>query len=254
MRAKLNLFTALAFSILAFSSCDKETDDLVMEDVSEYQPLKIGNYITYRLDSTVFVNFGRDMEIHSFQEKHIIDAQITDALGRPAYRVFKFMRDTAGTTPWAPAGTYFITIANNTVEVSENNLRSLRLAEPIKQDFSWKGNRYLPTEPYASLFNFSNDDYMADWDFTYESLGESMQLKNHLVEDVLTIKHIDESINVPIVSPTAYASINYAVDKYAKGLGLVYQELEMWEYQPNPGGPSGYKTGFGIKRSMIDHN
>jgi hypothetical protein len=253
MRANNFLLTLLAFALL-FSSCKKETEDLNMEDVSEYQLLSSGKYITYRLDSTVFVNFGRDTEIHSFQEKHVYDTEILDAQGKPAFRVFRFTRDTAGLQPWAPAGTYFITITSNTVEVSENNLRSLVLVDPLKLDYEWKGNRYLPSEPYGIKYNFSNDDYMADWDFTYESKGDALQLKNHLVENVITIKHIDESINVPITTPTAYASINYAVDKYAKGLGLVYQELIMWEYQPNPGGPSGYKTGFGIKRSMIDHN
>jgi hypothetical protein len=239
---------------LGFSSCEKETEEVIMEDTSEYQPLSVGKFITYRLDSTVFVNFGRDEEIRSFEEKHVVDAEVLDALGRPAFRIFRFTRDTAGLEPWKTAGTYFITISSNTVEVTENNLRSLRLADPLKLDFEWKGNRYLPTEPFAGKYNFSNDDYMYDWDFTYESTEESLQLKNHLVENVVSIKHVDESINVPISTPTAYASINYAVDKYAKGIGLVYQELEMWEYQPNPGGPSGYKTGFGVKRSMIDHN
>lgn len=254
MRANLFLLSVLLITALVFSSCEKETEEVILEDTSEYQPLSVGKFITYRLDSTVFVNFGRDEETHSFQEKHVIDAEVTDALGRPAYRIFRFTRDTSGLEPWKSAGTYFITNTGNTVEISENNLRSLRLADPLKLDFEWKGNRYLPTEPFGSSYNFSNDDYMYDWDFTYEVLDESLQLKNHLVEDVVTIKHIDESINVPITTATAYASINYAVDKYAKGIGLVYQELIMWEYQPNPGGPSGYKTGFGVKRSMIDHN
>ena len=46
-----------------------------MEDTSEYQPLSVGKFMTYRLDSTVFVNFGRDEEIRSFEEKHIVDAE-----------------------------------------------------------------------------------------------------------------------------------------------------------------------------------
>ena len=225
-----------------------------MEDTSEYQPLSVGKFITYRLDSTVFVNFGRDEEIRSFEEKHVFDAEVLDAQGRPAFRVFRYTRDTAGLESWKPAGTYYIALSDNTVEVTENSLRKLALADPLKLDFEWKGNRYLPTEPFAGKYNFSNDDYMYDWNFMYESTGESLQLKNHLVENVISINHIDESINVPISTPSAYASINFAVEKYAKGLGLVYQELTMWEYQPNPSGPSGYKTGFGVKRSMIDHN
>jgi hypothetical protein len=248
----LSVFTVLL--VFSLASCSKETEDLQLESIADYMPLTTGKILTYRLDSTVFTNFGRNTEIHSYEERHIIDAQFTDNLGRPSYRVFRFTRDTAGTKPWTPSGTYAITVTPQSVEFSQDNLRTLRLAAPLRLDFAWKGNRYLPGEPYNSLFSFSNDDYMNEWEFTYTGMDETFRIKNHTVSDVITIQHINESINVPITSPTAYASINYSVDKYAKGIGLVYQELIMWEYQPNPSGPSGYKTGFGIKRSLVDHN
>ena len=38
---------------------------------------------------------------------------------------------------------------------------------------------------------------------------------------------------------------------YAKGIGMVSQELVMWEYQPRNGG---YKVGFGVKHTMLNHN
>jgi hypothetical protein len=250
-----HLFAGLLLLVFfSLASCSKKTEDLQLEDITEYMPLTAGKTLTYRLDSTVFTNFGRNTEIHSYEERHVIDASFTDNLGRTAYRVFRFIRDTAGTKPWTPAGTYAITVTSQTVEFTHDNLRTLRLAAPLRLDFAWKGNRHLPTEPYNGLFSFSNDDYMNEWEFVYTGTGETFQVKNHTVSDVITIQHVDESINVPITSPTAYASINYSVDRFAKGIGLVYQELEMWEYQPNPSGPSGYKTGFGIKRSLIDHN
>jgi hypothetical protein len=40
---------------------------------------------------------------------------------------------------------------------------------------------------------------------------------------------------------------------YAKGLGLIYQELAMLEYQAPPVDRPGYR-GFGIKRAIISHN
>jgi hypothetical protein len=249
------LLSALSFLLaFSFASCSKKTEDLQLENISDYMPLATGKVFTYRLDSTVFTNFGRNTEIHSYDERHVIDANFTDNLGRPSYRVFRFIRDTAGTKPWTPSGTYAITVNQQSVEYSQDNLRTLRLAAPIRIDFAWKGNRFLPNEPYTGLFSFSNDDYMNEWEFIYSGIGESFRIKNKTVSDVITIQHVDESINVPISSPTAYASINYSVDKFAKGIGLVYQELIMWEYQPNPSGPSGYKTGFGIKRSLVDHN
>ena len=101
MRSKnLILFLAL-FSFLFFiTSCEKETEEFKTEAIADYLPLAVGKYITYRLDSTVFTNLGRNEEIHSYQVKHMVDAQIADNLGRPSYRIIRYLRDSLGTQPW----------------------------------------------------------------------------------------------------------------------------------------------------------
>jgi hypothetical protein len=59
----------------------------------------------------------------------------------------------------------------------------------------------------------------------------------------------------PYSSELPFGRTNYSVEKYAKGIGLVYQEFLMWEYQPpNAANPTGARIGFGVKRSIIDHN
>ena len=185
-------------------------------------------------------------------EKVFEDRQITDNLGRPSYRIFRLIRDTAGLESWVTAGTYFITPTNSTVEVTEDNLKVVALTIPVRQDITWKGNQYLPTEPYKSLYSFSQSNFN-DWDFKYNSLNDNIELNGNIINDVTVVTRVDESSNLPITANTPYASVTYAVDKYAKGIGLVYQELTIWEYQQNLGGtPS--TTGFGVKRSMIDHN
>jgi len=256
MRANLFSFFFVVLASSFILSCDKKTEDFETEQLEDYLNLQSGKYITYRLDSTVFVQQGRREETHSYQEKHVVDALRTDNLGRPSYRIFRYLRDTAGTQPWMPAGSYWITSLRNTIEVIENNLRSIRLILPVKQDETWKGNRFLPNNPYGPVHGdeFNNDDNMYDWDFTYESTGESMTFNGQPVNDIITIKHIDESANAPVTDPNTYGFINYSEDKYAKGIGLVYQRYIMWEYQLIPGGPSPYKVGFGVKRSMIDRN
>src|SRR6187397_1498439 len=94
----------LAFASSLFFSCN-EKEDFTTEALADYMPLSVGKFITYRIDSMVFTNFGRSTEIHKYQVKHQVDALITDNLGRPTYRIFRFIRDTAGTQPWQPAGT-----------------------------------------------------------------------------------------------------------------------------------------------------
>lgn len=248
-----SLFAIIVFSIY---SCDKTTIEQYpsAEPLSDYLPIQVGKYITYRVDSTVFTNFGRNQEIHYYQVKHVIDALVTDNLGRPSYRVFRYINDSTGSSTWTPNGSYFITPVGNTIEIIEDNLRFIKLSIPIHDGFSWKGNTYLAPDPYNSLYSFSNDDDMSDWDYYYDTIDSPFSYSGHNYTNVTTVEQANESINVPITNTAGYASITRVVEKYSKNIGLVYRENTMWEYQPNTGGPGGYQVGFGMKMWMVDHN
>ncbi|HVZ57995.1 MAG TPA: hypothetical protein VG870_15145 [Chitinophagaceae bacterium] len=257
----LNRMALLLLAASLLNSCKKQTETFTTEPLDDYLPLQVGKYITYRLDSTVFVNFGKVEEIHKYQVRFVIDAEVTDNLGRPGYRVYRYISDSAGTQPWTPDQTLFITPVSNQVELTEDNLRYIKLHLPIKDGFSWKGNHYLPTNPYGPLYSFSNDDAMGDWDFTYNgSPAATESIEDQTYTDVLTVGEDDESYNVPVIDPSSYAARTFSVEKYAKSIGLVYRELIMWEQQPNPtGNPPNvvydpYRVGFGIRMWMIDHN
>jgi hypothetical protein len=260
MRSKqLHLFTA-ALACFIFVSCNKTTEKFESAPLSDYLPLQVGKYITYRLDSTIFTNFGTQIATHYYQEKQIVDAKVPDALGRDSYRILRFLRDTSGNQPWSPTGTYFITPTDKTVEVIDNNLRVVKLVLPITQDNTWKGNRYLPSEAYSSQYSFSNDFLMSDWDYTYSSIDGSLSVRGKTYNDVLTVDGIDEEFNANaatfnVISNSSIGYVNRIQDIYSKNLGLIYQEFIMWEYQPpNGANQVGSKVGFGIKRSIIDHN
>ena len=76
--------------------------------------------------------------------------------------------------------------------------------------------------------------------------------------DVYTVFQIDESINAPVTNLSQPGYRTLASDKFAKAIGLVARDFIMWEYQPPaPGSPpstAGFKTGFGIKMWMVEHN
>jgi hypothetical protein len=245
------LFGALL--LLAATGCKRDVEHYASEPLSDYMPLAVGKSITYQLDSTVFIGFTLDGEIHKYQEKQEVAAQITDNLGRPSYRINRYLRDSAGTGNWLAAGTFFITPLEKSVEVVENNLRTVRLALPVKRDVFWKGNQYLPFAPYGNQYDFRSDTNFdpADWEFYYETVDESLTLNGQVIDSVITVKQIDEETSGN--DDVLLTGKTYSVEKYAKGIGLVYQELIMWEREPN--GPSGaYKIGFGVKRTLLEHN
>lgn len=242
-------------AITALFSCKKETEEFQTEPLSSYLPTQTGKYITYRTDSTVVTAFGAGLITKSYQEKHQVDAMVTDNLGRPAYRVFRYIRDTAGTSPWQPTGSYFITPLANSVEVVDNNLRFVKLTSPLKEGGSWEGNNFLPDDPFLSKYDIQTGDALSreDWDYEYTNVGGSVTLNGKTYANTITVDVINDRHNAPVTDPAIYGNFSSAVDKYAKGIGLVYQEFILWEYQPTGGQRTGY-SGFGVKRSIIDHN
>jgi hypothetical protein len=350
MRA--NLFRCLGIVIITafFFSCKKETETIddyayQTERLTEIIPLQVGKSITYQTDSTVFTNFGREVEIHSYIETDIVDALFTDAMGRTSYRITRFLQDLAKTKPAFSSGTYFVTPTQNTVEVNENNLRYVKLTTPVKQDATWKGNLYLRTDPYEDMYKFTNylNIELDKWDYVYTKTNDVFDYNGTPLTDVVTVTGVDNSnyadtvtvtgtqadlsgkttvylrgtasakitltanapagtattlavynrtnqaavldgIEVPagkgrtyeyvngkwvfgtkdqngnrmdiLYTELPYGTSNLQVEKYAKGIGLVYQELIMWEYQykMTNNADDGYKTGFGVKRRMINHN
>lgn len=246
--------------VLIFAACTDTKEDFKGSPASEYAPSQPGKYFIYQLDSTVFVNLGSVEQVHKYQEKHVVDAIINDNLGRPSLRMYRYLRDSAGTQDWQPAGTFMITATKEALEIIESNRRMIRLAGPVTTGNSWKGARYLTYvskgdsyDPYHPEFNFSIDDDMYDWNYTIQATGETVSFNGETYNDVVTVVGIDESTNVPITPNTAYASRLLSVDKFAKNIGLVYQDLILWEYQKRPDGTP-YKTGFGLSRRLIEHN
>jgi hypothetical protein len=54
---------------------------------------------------------------------------------------------------------------------------------------------------------------------------------------------------------SSYGAKSIGIERYAKGIGMVFREFTLWEHQPAPNNPAGpYKTGFGITMWMIDKN
>lgn len=349
MRAFCSFLPITILLCFLFVGCKQEVEEFKTDLPSDYIPLQVGKYITYRIDSTVFTQAGRAEETHSYLEKNLVEAQVTDNMGRTSYRIFRYLSDISGQGAWIAGGSYLITPLEHSVEVVENNMRSIKLVSPIQQDATWRGNRYIIDEPYFPLYDFTSPDnkYPSDWNFIMKEINGSLVLNNTPVNNVVSVVLVDEknlpdtltatstALNIPstanlsfwvkgtatdtvrlnaapgtdsvvrlniynatdrvltlnnipipinfsrsyqwlnkwgyplvktrinnrdttIARDTLYSDLpygikSYGVDKYSKNIGLVYQELALWEYQPNPGGTP-YKIGFAIKRSMVSHN
>ncbi|MBL7698379.1 MAG: hypothetical protein JNK79_09480 [Chitinophagaceae bacterium] len=253
---KLRGITLIVLAALAFFACKKEDNSISKAQLVEYMPLQPGKYIHYRLDSMRFIDFGQRDTIVSYDAKDVIDGELTDNIGRTTYRVIRYLRDISSTSEedYIARLTYFVTPTGESIEVQEDNLKFQKLRLPVNEGFNWHGNTYLPAAPYYQLYQFSNDEDIQLWNYTYEFVDEPVTINDVTYDSTVTVLQVADSSNVPIEFPDGLAYRNYWSETYARNIGLVYKEVVMWEYQPPNSGNPGFRSGFGLTMSIIDHN
>lgn len=286
------LFCSLAL-VCTFSFCKKQTESYTGGTASDYYPMEVGKYIQYRLDSVVFTNFGQTREVHTYQVRDIVDAAITDNLGRPGFRVRRMIRDSAGVTEWVDNASFMVTVLPNSVEYVADNMRFIKLVSPVRNDYYWEGNKYIYTgSDQSGSSSETSFAYLDGWNYTYANTGEPYTVNNVLLDNTVTVLQQDYATGDPIANPISYADSTYSVEVYAKDVGMVYKDFLHWVYiiqltlqncrmvipgEPVPtacpvnlncdslaaikGGyaicdtlaPHSY-SGYGIKLTMLEHN
>lgn len=244
---KRSIVLTVVLGTILFSACKKKSEDFQTPPISDYAPMEVGKYIIYTLDSTIFINFGAKDTTISYQVKHQVDSLVTDNLGRPTYVIHRYIRKTAAHS-WQPDNTFYAVNTGTSLEFVENNMRFLKLKQPLKNGFSWKGNTFIDTYSLNSEVK-----YLDDWDYTYDSLNTSITLGSLSIDSICKVDQRDEIIGDPN-APDSYSEKNYSSETYAKGIGLVYRNFFHQEYQPPISGSPGYKLGYGVVLTMIEHN
>lgn len=249
---------ALFLAVLLMTAGCRKTYTYPGVPLSSYFPMQVGKWITYRLDSLTFYYYGQLDTITSYMAKDSVEMETTDNSGRPAWLVTRYLSDTTGTMPWAPSETYLVIPSISLVEVLEQNLRFEKLSFPVQTGFSWAGNNYLPYNPFQDFFQFSYDSHinLNDWTYSYEQVNAPFAAGTQTFDSAATVLMDSDYINVPILDPSIPASVAYWTETYAKNIGLIYRRTAMWEYQPPTanGTQLGYKIGFELTQTIIDHN
>ncbi len=247
-----NISIAIFLALLFFTACKDQKIELTSLPLADYWKPAVGKYITYRMDSTVSVNFGFALAIRSYRVKDVVDAEIIDGLGRKAYRILRTITDTNGVAPYKANATFYtVPVGADWLEHVDNNLRFMKLRFPIRDGFEWKGHSFIDAISINSPVR-----YLADWNFTYQNVALPYTVFGKKFDTTVTVLQRDETIPDGPFLPSAYKQRNFGVEVYAKGVGLIYKEFLHYIYQPPTPSRAGYyeDESYGVKLRVIDYN
>ncbi len=244
MLKPLTILLYLAIFLTIGSGCNKTEDGVPAANMAEYYPLKVGKYITYRLDSTVYISLNTVKVVRSYIVQDKIDAIVKDNLGNDAYRIRRMMRSNTDTTVWSDNATFLVIPSLQKTEFIENNLRFIKLINPVRDFTTWQGNSQI-----NALDEFLR--FYENWEYFYEKTGEPYRVNNLSFPETVTVNQVDEVDGTPGDKRYFY-EITRSSEVYAKGVGLIYKDFfhEFWQpitanFQPNS---------YGVRLSILNHN
>ena len=232
----MKVFKKIVFScVLVFLiySCKKDPNTNI--DLHyDYFPLKTGNWIIYNVDSIVYNDVTEMIDTLSYQIKEKVDSSFIDLEGDTAYLLYLYKRN-ADTLSWSMYKTRTAKLTNSTAEKVEDNLRFIKLAFPISEDKSWKGNSY---------FNTSDDDLecYGSWDYEYSNIHKKIDSLKVSFDSTITILQVDDA---PLTNK------DYLLEIYAKDVGMVYKKHICLEKGNDISPSAPYIKGF-IYKMTID--
>lgn len=231
--------------LFTLNSCSKLTDQPPKNmNMADYYPLQVGKFISYKLDSTVFTNLGTQREIKTYFVQDLIDAVVKDNLGQDTWRIRRKIRSTTDTTQWLDNATFLVTPGAKRIEFTENNLRFIKLINPVSPSVSWKGNSYINVI----------DDFLRfyeNWDYNYDKISEPYTVNGKTFPETITVNHIDQTDGNPNDKRFFY-EVTRSSEVYAKGIGLIYKDFLHEFWQPNS---ANYQNNsFGVRLTILNHN
>jgi hypothetical protein len=198
----------------------------------------------------VYVNLGTEKEVHSYIVRDLVDSIIKDNLERPSYKIKRSIRNLIDTTKWNDLTSYLVTSDSSKLEYIENNLRYVKLQEPISTGFTWKGNTFINTTSVPELL------YLNDWQYIYEQVRRPYSINGISYTETVTVNQRNDSLGT-LGDKESFFEQTYSKEVYAKSIGLIYKEFLHEAWQPiNVSSSSGYyeSNSYGIKLTMLRHN
>ncbi|MBP9070154.1 MAG: hypothetical protein KBG47_11640 [Bacteroidia bacterium] len=189
------------------TSCKKKTEDATSVLGLDYYPTKIGKFVVYDVDSTVYNDLSMDTITYKYRIKERLVENFTDNEGRQAIRLERSIKmynpnKSYDSMAYTVKEAWMINANDKKVQVVESNLRYTKLTFPVLQNSTWDGNA---------------NNNLGQMMYAYSVIDKAETMNAIALRNVLTVKQRDDR---------SLIAVQYYTEKYAKGVGLVYREIK----------------------------
>jgi hypothetical protein len=130
--------------------------------------------------------------------------------------------------------------------VDDENLRFVKLAQPITDSFMWSGNTYIDTKSAGSPYQF-----MDGWNYTYQAVNQPYPVLMGNIDSTVTVLQNDVLSPPGSFDPTQFQERIYSQEVYGKNIGLVYKNFLHWTWQTDPGPAQYSPDSYGITLNLM---
>lgn len=216
MEKKITLL--LAVLVILFS-CKKKDETATFDLGYDYFPREIGSWIIYDVDSIVHDDNDDGaglIDTFRYQLKVVVDTEFTDLEGRLSQRIVRYKRINANDI-WKVKDVWSSTVTSSTAEQLEENVRYIKFIFPPKEGEIWDGNAL-------------NDEPRKTYEYTDVAVNGSVN-----GNDFDEITTVEQEIEFNQIEQRLF------IEKYARGVGLIYKVNNFIEIQGNEQGGVEYK-------------
>ncbi len=168
--------------IFVFSACKTKT--AANPDFAyEYMPLEIGQYIIYDADSVAYDKFSNSKRSFKFQIKEKVESQFKDNIGQDFYKIGRYKRrqDSLGNfvdSTFILKTIFTSAIAQNSLQVVEDNQKYVRLVFPPNLNQEWNANVYNNNGEQMHFIQILNEKISLN-KLSYENVCQVVELKSN---------------------------------------------------------------------------
>ncbi len=246
-----NLLLILVTCLLAgFYACVKDENEELppIEYGYEYFPLAVGKYRVFQIDSILFDTIAGKIKTDSFRtflKEEIVDT-FKNGLGETVFRIERYERKKASDV-WTVRDVASAERSKANAIRTEQNFRLIKMTFPLRVRQSWKSTLYVDDEIEVKAGK-KDIQMFKNWESEVKEIGKETSLLGKKYSDVLTITQADDENQIELRRVT---------EKYAKGIGLIANEMEILDTQAAGSSATWRKKaqkGFIVKQYLIEYN